>query len=329
MQSHELSNPISSAPFIRPLFLLSLFSLLVTPQVSFAQEYVPLSPNSDLVCIYLTNGKTKLVRETGSGYKNVKFKKAIRQTAKDLRKARGKYRQTTKLLRQFQKQAENGGTIPKLRRTEVKKIAKILQIDKADLLSRTLPDLIAKVESSQENYRLGILFETEIIELIKKCKKRNIPSPGTFETRFVNILQHPYNAERGSSGTGYVVVFAVIPAYIGRTAPLLCYDHPAQGVRYESASSDPCFTETLSSNDPDTCDNLIEYDDKGNPNYYLALLEKRNFFFQERAGGISFNEAASIKEADLRTNPIYLWNDSVRYATVDSVNDCKQSLFED
>lgn len=311
-------------------FATVLSTLLLFSAEATAQIYVPLSPNSDLRCIYLPNGKTLIARENSRGYKKLSFETAIKSTAKNLSKDRKLVKQLNELIKDIQGQSSRGIFPIQLNAKEVKAIGRFYV---AGELGADIPlspaDNITKLESVRGTFASNIVFETELIKLIQKCKKKQVPSPGTLETIFVNIKSDPYDAKNDLSGSGLVVVYAKVPAYLVRLAPSLCYDHPRQGTRYMSASSVPCVSRGLfyQDSDPSTCDNLIERDSKGNPEFYLAFMEERNFFFKERAGATTFEQAAKGAEADLRTNPIYGWSDSVNYVYVRNIDDCQQSLF--
>jgi hypothetical protein len=303
-------------------------AVLLTALPTHAQLYNPLSPNSDLTCVYLPNGKTQLARATDAGYSSIGFKRATKQTAKRISKLRKKARQVTRMMKKLKRQQKKGIFSIDLKPKEVKAVSKFyLQGELSSDIPASINDNIEKLDQVRKIFYNEIEYEKELIKLIKKCRKREVPSPGTFETIFVNIMQYDWNAERDSSGGGYVVVFAKVPAFIRNRYSYLCYDHPRQGTRYKGATTDPCYYELLSHKDPDTCNNLIEYNSKGQPEYYLALMEKRNFYFKNRPGAPSFEQAAKAAEANLRTNPIYGWSDSVAYAAV-GVNSCNQSVFD-
>lgn len=313
------------------VFLLAtgLFATLTAGEAT-AQSYVRLSPSSDLHCVYLPNGKTLIARQTDNGYRTTSFKSATKFTAKNLSSARKDIQKANGLIKKIQKQASENIFPIKLNPKEVKAVSKFY-IDGE--LSGDIPqsplENIAKIEAVKNDLTLEIFYQTELIKLIKKCKKKEVPSPGTLSTIFVNIRVSPSNAEKDSSGSGLTAVLAIVPPFIALKSPYLCYDHPRQGTRYRGASSNPCFINGLfyQDKDPATCNSLISRDAKGNPNYYFAFLEEYGFTYKDHRPGQNFADRAKGAEAVLRTNPIYGWGSSVAYATVGNVDACQQSIF--
>ncbi|MCB0353922.1 MAG: hypothetical protein KDD64_10370 [Bdellovibrionales bacterium] len=318
--------------FISQLHRVGLFVgaiLLLSPALSFAQTYSRLSPNSDLYCVYLPNGKTQIAIGKGNSYRHLNFKSATKRTAKDTSLRRRKAKTLTKLIKKLEKQRASGGITANLTPKEVKTAQKFfLEGELPTEVSASISDNIQKFELIRATYYNDIRYNRELIKLIRNCRKRKVPSPGTFETIFYNVMTSNWNAEHDSSGSGYVLVLAKVPAYIATRYSYLCYDHPTQSTRYKVASTDPCYAEGIKNFLTEDCANIVERDSKGRPEFYLAALDKRNFFFKNRPNATSFQQAASNAETALRTGDIYGWGDSVPYAVVNNADACQQSAFQ-
>ncbi|MCB0336921.1 MAG: hypothetical protein KDD62_11475, partial [Bdellovibrionales bacterium] len=265
------------------------FLVFTSTGIAYSQTYTPLSPNSNLNCVYLPNGDTQIAYENSQGYKSTGFGAAKKKAVKNISAIRKKTRQVAALKRKFSKLKSKGTFEIKISSKEFKKVQKFIAKGEIDASSPSISvnENLAVLDGLQASYNLQIEYEKELIKLIKKCKERVIPPFGTLDTRFVNIVEQPYSPSSDSSGQGYVAVFAVVPSYIGQIYPYCCFKHPLGSALYKKVTLDPCFQEGLSNRDPETCDNLIEYDSKGYPLYYLALLQKRNFYFKNRAGAVN------------------------------------------
>ncbi len=310
------------------LIILSLLIVFSAVHPAFGQTYSKLSPNSDLYCVYLPNGKTRIAVGKGDTYKTMGFKRAQKRTAKNSSRNRVKARKITRLIKKLQRQQNSGSLSINLNPKDVKAVQKFyLQGDLDIEVSPSISENIAKLESIRSTFYNNVDFNREIIKLIKKCKRREVPSPGTLPTMFINVMTSKWNAEHDSSGSGYVIVAAVVPAYIALQYPYLCYDHPTQSTRYDKATTDPCYAEGIKNFLTEDCANIVDRDSKGRPEFYLAALDKRNFYFKNRPGAASFTEAAAAAEVKLRTDDIYGWGDSVPYVTVPNIDACKSSAF--
>ncbi|MCB0353245.1 MAG: hypothetical protein KDD64_06960 [Bdellovibrionales bacterium] len=303
--------------------LLSLFGVAS----ACAQAYSPLSPNSNLNCVYQPNGKTQIAKRDGDTYRLTGFSSATKSAVKRRRAYVRKTGQIKKLISRLKKKRKRGTFEVSVNSKEFKDITKFFfdgEVTGAPPAS--VDENIQILQGLASTYSADAKYEQELIKLVKNCKKRKIPLEGEFYTKFVNIISNPYNATTDSSGTGYVAVMAVVPYGLASALPLLCYSNSNKSIRYKEATKTPCFTATLSNRDPETCDHLITYS-YGYPDYYLAVLDAVKFSYYERAGKISFEDAAKAAEARLRTEAPYMWGDSVKYA-VGSVDNCNASRFE-
>lgn len=306
-----------------------LVSIFPAPPVN-AQSYTALSPNSDLVCVYLPNGKSQIARITSKGYKTIGFKSATKSASKDLSKARGKALQVNRLIKKLQKQKAKGKF--SINAKDFKAVRKFyLESDLNIELSPTLDDKIFALEQIRSNFLNQQAYHKQIINLIKKCKKREIPEAGSVEVIYSVIRRSNYDAKLDSSGEGYVAVFAKVPAEFTGSFGYFCFERPALqggGAKYAQLSSRPCYTELLSSL-AGACDQFIDYDSRGNPKFYYGLLTKLNFYYKDRPGATSFEDAARATEARIRaSNTFGGWTDSTRYVKVKNVDLCQRSLFQ-
>lgn len=310
------------------IFILAAF-VLISSDFSYAQSYVPLSPSSDLNCVYLPNGKTLIANKTDKGYKNTAFKSATKKSAKSLSKTRTKAKKVNQILKKLKSGQAKGAFDVQLKPKELDVLKQFFFDGKQpENLGLTLSEKIELLEQARDFYNAEGEYYKQLIQLIKKCKKKERPKAGSIETIYYRIKVSNYDAKGDNSGQGYVVVFAKVPAFVAQQPGFFCFQHPPTGrADYSKLSSNPCFSFTLS-NLPGECSDLMERDGKGNPTYYYGELTKLNFYFKEREGAPRFEEAAKATEARIRANTSYGgWTDSARYAVAGIVDRCQSDIF--
>ena len=316
----------------RSNFRISLFLILILfcdavvgSSSAGAQAYVPISPNSDLNCVYAPAGKTQIATQDGDTYKIVSFSNVTKGAVKRKKSYVQKAGQLKALIKKLGNKRKKGIFELDINSKEYKQVSKFIfdgQIGTAPPVS--VAENIQILAGLESTYNSDAKYEQELIKLIENCKKRKIPPQGTLYTKFVNIIE--YRPTSSSFGSGYVAVMAIVPYNLTFGNPNLCFYNGVSSIRYEEASKDPCFTAGLSNKDPDTCENLITFSN-GYPDYFLAVLDAKPFSYGDKAGQISFSDAAKAAEATLRTSSAYLWGDSVSYA-IGSVDNCNHARFQ-
>ena len=286
-----------------------------------------------MLCLFL--GKTQIANKTSKGFKKTGFDGATKSAAKGQSAARGKSQDVSQLINKLKGRKSKGIFDIELNPKEVKAVKQFYfdsQIS-ADVAATNVDNLIASLEQARQHYLNESQYFSQLLGLIKKCKKKTLPEVNTVEVIYTYILSEPYRVKGDHSGEGHVAVMAKIPYAVVFAGELgySCFKLPpvrGNGAIYKAPSSNPCFHELLSDY-PDACDHLMEKDKDGKPLFYYAVLSSLNFYFKDREGGVPFDTAARAAEARIRAGTNFGgWLDSTQYTQVKNVDLCQGSLFQ-
>ena len=301
---------------------------------AFADIYVPLSGQSPLTCVFTGSGKTHLAQKAGDRYRKVAFEAALKVADKSRAKTRARIADTKRFIKELEQQKADGATQWNLSVKQLKALGKLFTEGKVtlDVSANNLNDLILATYGVRDTFISELAYYNQLMRLIRLCKTKKLPESGQIDIVYKTIIKTNYREQGDFSGEGYVVVLAKVPnetATSGKQG-YFCFEVPAYqggGARYASLSNNPCYSSLLSELGG-TCDELRERDEDGKPLFYYALLEKKNFYFKERIGGVRLDDAARAAEAELRASKFTGgWELFARWVKVSNVDKCTAASF--
>jgi hypothetical protein len=312
--------------FTVPAFLLALFCQLISvTQCALAQTSAPIGASSSLLCIFQPNGKTTIAKKTAKGSRATSFKRETAAAKKAKDKAADKLKDLNKVIRSL----EAALASPEVWLGFSKKELNLLRpFIRSGEFTPGMASPQANLEALlliRENLLTTIAAAKNLISRIKSCKKKKMPNEGEFPVIFKVIKLSNDSEARDNPGSAIVGVFAQIPWTYALTGQnLFCFQRPAGqsgGAIPQFLSGNPCFHHTLS-NFQGACDDVIEFNAKGEITVGVGYLAKGAFSYKNFREGQTLTQRAGAMEATLRSSG---WTDGVKFVVRKGVSadNCK------